>query len=233
MWLTRRKLEARNNKKSKSISQKRSRKLESLEARRVLDSTVVFNEIMYNPADVASESLEWVELYNQLAVDIDISEWSLRGGVDFDFPDGTIVPGRGYIVVAADPDALQADTGFASAVGPFTGRLDNNGETLKLYNNDNRVMNEVDYSDGGEWPVGPDGSGFTLAKYNQRTASHDAASWTTRLQESGTPGSANFFEEGSINRTTLVDTERSGNFNVAKVAFRNSSRVISDVLNKD
>ncbi|MFC1757565.1 lamin tail domain-containing protein [Planctomycetota bacterium] len=205
MWLTQWNLDASTRKNRRtSTSRGRSRSLESLEARRVLDSTVVFNEIMYNPAEVANESLEWIELYNQLAVDMDVSDWSLRGGVDFTFPAGTIVPGHGYVVVAADPDLLQAETGFANAAGPLEGRLDNNGETLKLFNNDNRVMNEVDYSDGGQWPVGPDGSGFTLAKYNQRTASHDAANWTTSLQESGTPGAANFFEEGSINRTTLM-----------------------------
>ena len=83
-------------------------RLEALEERRVLDSTVVFNEVMYNPVG-NDASGEWIEFYNQLAVDIDISEWQLTGGVEFDFPDNTIVPGRGYLIVAANPEAISSD----------------------------------------------------------------------------------------------------------------------------
>ena len=64
---------------------------EWLEPRIVLDSTVVFNEIMYNPVD-SDESLEWIELYSQMAVDMDISGWRLDGGVFYDFAPGTVVP---------------------------------------------------------------------------------------------------------------------------------------------
>ena len=36
------------------------------------DSVVVFNEVMYHPLEREAE-LEWVELHNQMAVDVDIS----------------------------------------------------------------------------------------------------------------------------------------------------------------
>jgi hypothetical protein len=35
------------------------------------DATLVFNEIMYHPA-TNEPAMEWVELYNQLAVDVDV-----------------------------------------------------------------------------------------------------------------------------------------------------------------
>lgn len=47
------------------------------------DSVVVFNEVMYHPQ--TGDNVEWVELYNQMGVDIDISDWSLRGGVEYTF----------------------------------------------------------------------------------------------------------------------------------------------------
>ena len=128
--------------------------LESLENRIVLDSTVVFNELMYNPAGDTDDSQEWIELYNQLAVDMDVSEWQLAGGVDFIFPVGTTVPGRGFLVVAAAPTALDAAIGFSDAIGPYSGRLSNGGEEIRLINNDGRVMNVLDFGDGGKWPVG-------------------------------------------------------------------------------
>ena len=84
-----------NQLRNRRHNSSRRRTLETLEKRYVLDSTVVFNELMYHPEDGVSESLEWVELYNQLAVDMDISEWTLSGGIEYEFPNQTIVPGRG------------------------------------------------------------------------------------------------------------------------------------------
>ena len=83
---------------------------ESLEPRLTLDSTVVFNEIMYHPANDGTP--EWIELHNQMAVDMDLSAWKLRGGVDFDMPAGTVVPRQGYLVISADP-AVLASKGYS------------------------------------------------------------------------------------------------------------------------
>ncbi len=127
------------------------------------DSTVVFNEVMYHPLDRELE-LEWCELHNQMAVDMDISGWSLGEGVFFAFPEGTIIPGGGYLVVAIAPVALETETGHAGALGPYDGRLSNAGESIGLFNNNRRLMDHLDYGVGGNWPVAPDGSGLSLAR---------------------------------------------------------------------
>src|SRR4051812_15920410 len=85
--------------------------LETLERRFVLDSTVVFNEIMYHPAG-DNKQLEWIELHNQLAVDVDLSAWSLSDGLQYTFPQGTVLKGGAYLVVAASPSELQSATGY-------------------------------------------------------------------------------------------------------------------------
>ncbi|MEZ6116710.1 MAG: lamin tail domain-containing protein [Pirellulaceae bacterium] len=188
------------------VNSKKHRGLEHLEARYVLDSTVVFNEIMYNPAQAEDAGLEWVEFYNQLVVDIDISDWVLEGGIDYTFPDKTRVPGRGHIVLASDPEAFEAATGIP-ALGPWTGRLSNGGEELRLYNNDQRLMNSVDYRDGGDWPAGPDGSGVTLAKRNQFDASEKSASWTFSPELGGTPGRDNFLDPNKLIIDTILPEE--------------------------
>ena len=66
------------------------------------DSPVVFNEIMYHPRTNESQ-LEWVELQNQMAVDVDLSHWRLDGGISFSFPEGTVIRAGEYLVVAASP----------------------------------------------------------------------------------------------------------------------------------
>ena len=103
------------------------------------DSVVVFNEIMYHPPGSNEAALEWVELCNQMSVDVDLSGWRLDQAIQFTFPEGTILPGGGYLVVASSPATL-ATQGVAQALGPFSGRLDNSGDTIQLRNNSDRVM---------------------------------------------------------------------------------------------
>lgn len=189
-------------KRKKPQPRVRRARIEPLESRTVLDSTVVFNEIMYNPAGDGTP--EWLELHNQMAVNVDISRWRLENGVEFTFPDNTVVPGGGYVVIAADPTALEAATGFAGAFGPFTGRLANEGERIDLVNHASRVMDTVRYGDDSPWPVGPDGSGATLAKVNPQGGSEDAAGWITSPQMGGTPGSANIPPPVTTVETTLL-----------------------------
>ncbi len=157
---------------------------------RAADTALVFNEIMYHPA--SDEDAEWIELHNLFAIDIDISKWSLRDGVQYVFPEGTVVPARGYIVVTDLPAVLAQSTNPNQVFGPFTGKLSNSGERLTLYNNDNRLMDAIDYADAGDWPVAPDGSGATLAKKKPNTFSASPSNWTWSPQSGGTPGKANF-----------------------------------------
>ena len=169
-----------------------------LEKRLVLDSTVVFNELMYNPPGNSDDTLEWIELHNQLAVNMDISDWALEGGVEYTFPDQTVVPGRGYLVVAIDPSVLAADLGDVLTHGPYNDRLNNGGDLVRLVNNDGRLMDSISFDDGGEWPVASDGSGATLVKIDEQTASQVAANWTFSRQLGGTPGTENFAEPGTV-----------------------------------
>jgi len=167
--------------------------VEPLEPRLVLsaaDSTVVFNEIMYHP--LADADLEWIELYNQMAVDMDLSGWRLDGGVDFDFPAGTVLPGGGYLVVAAAPDSLPVQAGFDRALGPYTGRLSNGGEEIVLRDNSDRLMDAMQYDDEEPWPVAADGSGASLAKREPVSISEPPENWTFSAEVGGTPGQANF-----------------------------------------
>ena len=54
------------------MSRSTRRIAELLEPRLTLDSTVVLNEIMYHPANDGTP--EWIELHNQMSVDMDRSE---------------------------------------------------------------------------------------------------------------------------------------------------------------
>ena len=184
--------------------------LEQLEPRCLLDSTVVFNEIMYNPMG-ADDNLEWVELHNQMSVDVDLSNWSIKGGIEFAFPEGAMLPGGEYAIVASDPSLFNEDAERAYALGPFTGRLDNAGEGLRLVNYNDRVMDSIDYSDRWPWPIAPDGSGVSLAKVSPQSGTSNPNHWRASREIGGTPGAANFSSDVEpagvlINEVDSVDS---------------------------
>lgn len=172
------------------------------------DAVVVFSEVHYSPAG-GDSSLEYIELHNLFSIDIDLSNWRLRGDADFDFPEGTVLGGGEYLVIAADPAALAVATGYTTALGPLSGMLSNGGGRLRLYNNNRsfrtlpggtgsdgeisneqegrRIMDEIEYDDQFPWPVGADGSGATLAK-RRTDGGSEAMNWMASIQVNGSPG---------------------------------------------
>jgi hypothetical protein len=108
------------------------------------DCVVVFNEVHYNPIG-ATEDGEWLELFNQMGIMVDLSGWRLSGGIDYTFPAGTIISNGAYLVVYKTP--------AGGELGPFTGSLNNAGETINLRNHSNRLMDSLGYGDSGRWPL--------------------------------------------------------------------------------
>ncbi len=175
------------------------------------DATLVFNEIMYHPS-TNEAGMEFVEFYNQLAVDLDVSNWQVSGDIAYTFPPGTRVAGRSYIVLARTPATLMSAMGLSSNVfGPFVSPLNNQGGTLNLYNNSARLMDSVTFGTSGDWPVTPDGAGPSLSKRNRDWGSASAANWKASWQNGGTPGTENF--ASSSNPVTLALNEFSGTTN--------------------
>ncbi|HEX2750428.1 MAG TPA: lamin tail domain-containing protein, partial [Verrucomicrobiales bacterium] len=151
---------------------------------RAQDSVVVFNELMYHPP---AGQAEWIELTNVMSVNVDLSEWKLTGGVEFTFPAGTVIPAGGYLVVKG-----ATGTAPAAALGPFSGALDNNGETVRLRNVSGRIMDEIAYGNDGRWPVGADGTGATLARRTPVSPGGEPESWVASASLGGTAGAVNF-----------------------------------------
>ena len=158
---------------------------------KALDSIVVFNELHYHP-EGNNHSFEFIELYNQNSVNVDLTGWKLTGGVDYSFTENTIIEGGSFIVIALDPETIKEVSELGQVLGPYQGRLDNAGETIRLRNNNGRIMDEITYNDKDPWPVSADGSGATLSKLIPMTASAPSENWTSSPQKFGTPGKINF-----------------------------------------
>ena len=181
-------------------------------AARAIDATTTFNEVMYHPP--AAADAEWIELHNQMAVNMDLSGWRITGGVNYTFPNGTTIAAGGYVVIASNPSALEGTASITGVLGPWTGSLDNGSETIELENRAGREMDLFHYEDSGKFPVGPDAGGVTLAKRQPGLASDDPENWTSSPQVRGTPGEANFPGGQTLGpATTLSPFGAAWNFN--------------------
>ncbi len=149
---------------------------------------LIISEIMYNPkGDDDTNSLEYVEIFNTQPVEVRLGGYRLSGDIDYTFPAGFVLPERGFIVVARDPVALQAEYAVGNTVGPFTGVLPNDNGTVRLRNRTDALLLEVDYDDECPWPIAADGAGhsLTLTKPDYGEGTHDA--WGISRSIGGTP----------------------------------------------
>jgi hypothetical protein len=164
---------------------------------------MVISEIMYHPTGEDEGSPEWLELYNEHAVPLDIGGWSFSKGITFQFPRGTVVPGKSYLVVCSNVQAMQAIYSIPSdkLMGPFVGQLDNGGEQIALADRMRVVMARVRYRDRYPWPAGADGTGFSLTLINPDLKNDDSDNWAVSPQKSGSPGEPNGFDQ----ETTVED----------------------------
>ncbi|MHC4718256.1 MAG: lamin tail domain-containing protein, partial [Planctomycetota bacterium] len=162
---------------------------------------VVINEIMYNPAISGDEFIELhnitdspVRLYDLAYPD---HTWTLDGAVEYTFPAGKEIPAGGFVVVTeVDVSTPAAEAAFRAAhgipggvavMGPYTGRRDNAGESIKVYRpgathlvTGEYAMIRVDrvkYDDQAPWPVEADGDGQSLERNVPPAYGNDPANW--------------------------------------------------------
>jgi len=125
---------------------------------------VVINEIHYNGIKNSVRN-EFVELLNSGSSPVNLAGWRLSGAVDYIFPAGTSIGAGGYLVVAENPATIASVWG-KSALGPYSGHLSSDGETIRLRDATNGIVSEVDYKSGFPWPFAADGEGASLELIN-------------------------------------------------------------------
>ena len=84
---------------------------------KAIDSIVVFKEINYHPTE-NNHALEFIELYNQNSVNVDLTGWELTGGVDYSFPENTIIEGGSFLVIALEQETIKETSELGNVLGP-------------------------------------------------------------------------------------------------------------------
>ncbi len=131
---------------------------------------VKINEVMYDLANDGSQGSEpygeWIELYNAGAQDVDLSGWILTDINDpdttyegrFVFPNGTILPAGGFLVLTHTADTFLQYFSVPQGVpvlsygvgdGDYL-RLSNAGDDVHLYMADGTEVDAMWYGSGGQ-----------------------------------------------------------------------------------
>ncbi len=137
---------------------------------------IVISEIHFDPPDKTSAS-EFVEIYNASAETADLAGWVFTSGISFVFPPGAELPAGEFLVLAEDPAAFTAEFGFAPDLGPYTGRLSNDGERLALRDAAGTLIDEVDYGVAFPWPTASGGRGSSLELIHPSLDNDLGGSW--------------------------------------------------------
>lgn len=122
---------------------------------------IVITEIMYNPPESGTDSLEYIELYNNSNATVDLSNWTFTQGFLFTFPAGSSLGPNQYVIIAESESAFSGVFGFQPLI--WDGALTNSpGEDIELRDANNNVIDYVDYMNVAPWPTGAAGGGHSL-----------------------------------------------------------------------
>ena len=155
---------------------------------------IVINEIMcdVNPAPEALPALEYLELYNHSAYDINLSGWTIEieGYTVKNFPDSIIPAGQYAIICRLEFESNFAPFGMPIGITSFD--LTTSGKRIILRNNNNTVIEDITYSD--EWydDDTKDGGGYSIERIDPLNFCGEDNNWTaTNDVWGGTPGRIN------------------------------------------
>jgi len=120
---------------------------------------------------------------------------------------------QGEPATAAAFRAVYGIENSVTLIGPYAGKLDNSGETLKLLRPEDPgnpatgfvLVDRVTYDDAPPWPVAADGAGASLTRTAIDAFGNFATSWQAA---DPTPGSASFESSGlpgDVNRDNVVN----------------------------
>lgn len=175
---------------------------------------VVVSEIMFRPPDLPggedNATDEFIELHNNTASPVPLfnpaqpaNTWLLENAVMFSFPTNVMLAANGYLLlVSFDPTntlslaAFRARYGVPANVpvfGPYTGKLDNSGESVELFKPDAPgvggvpyvLVDRIDYRDSTPWPNGSDGTQASLQRRNSVQYGNDPINWAVAATSAG------------------------------------------------
>lgn len=169
-----------------------------------LVNPIVINEINYRSKE-SFDTDDWIELYNPNDSSIDLSGWTIKDDNDahiFSIPSGTSIEADGYLVFVKDSARFSIQfpeiTNYIGELGFGFGRTD----SVRLYNENNLLHDQVGYQSESPWPTCADKTGNTLELITSNLDNLLPESWSC-INSYGSPSAINELQTSILNEVTL------------------------------
>jgi hypothetical protein len=146
---------------------------------------IIITEVMYNPPESGTDSLEYIELHNFQPFPADISGWNFTQGVEHVFAAGTVLPPGGYLVLSKSASAMQNVFGIASTQWNNGALTNSPGEDIELRDADGNVKDYVDYLNASPWPASAAGMGPSIVLCDFSADNSLPANWQAASTATG------------------------------------------------
>jgi hypothetical protein len=153
------------------------------------------SEVMFNaPGAGATDGaeFEFIELTNTGNKTLDLGGLTFTPGIGGTFPAGTTLLPGGYLVAARNPAVFNTRYPGVPVALAFTGKLDNNGETITLAEPGGGVIFKLTYNNAPPWPAAASGLGYSIVNVAPGTyqAPDEGSRWRASTALYGSPGAA-------------------------------------------
>ena len=150
---------------------------------------LVISEIMYHPKRRSDgRDIEYLEIFNSQPFSEDLSGYRISGAISYEFPQGTILRGGDFIVIAKSPHDIVDIYGITNVLGPYQGRLENSKGVVQLENRLGAILLSAHFSGDPPWSCAADGSGHSLVLGRPSYGESDVRAWKLSSQIGGSPG---------------------------------------------
>jgi plastocyanin len=151
-----------------------------------INGQILLTEIMYNPPESGTDSLEFLEIYNAGNNAVDMTGWTFSEAITFTFPEFILSP-KSYIVLCVNERAFKSIYGENIPVLQWTARaLVNGGELVELRRFDNSIVFSVTYASGSNgWYSEADGRGASIELCNLEGNPNNKENWRPSLNGLG------------------------------------------------
>ena len=150
---------------------------------------IVITEINFASAPEA-DSDDWIELYNRTATAIDLTGWQFTDGAGhaYPFPADTVLWPNSYLVLCQDRIKFKAvHPDVKNRLGNLGFGLSGEGESLRVLDPKNKIVDRVDYRSVAPWPQTARGTGYTIELMDVSSDNNLGKNWRA-VTLYGTPG---------------------------------------------
>ncbi|NNC94008.1 MAG: T9SS type A sorting domain-containing protein [Chitinophagales bacterium] len=175
-------------------------------------SQIVITEIMYGPPNNNGGGVEYLELYNNDSVSVDMTGYFFSDGISFTFPSLTLAVGE-FVLLSNKANSFNQIYGMTAL--EYGGSMSNNGENITLKDATGLTVDSIDYEPNDPWPSTVNGGGPSLVLCAPDADNNNSFNWQRSINSLGfnigghevygNPGSLSFCHNGPIVSIEVAD----------------------------